>query len=255
MSKLLVSGLLLWLIAFPLLPYRELLLSAPVVGAFTLLALWYRDRAASHLGIFASLCLVAILLGAPGSQVVMGVGVVGCLMIGWTTPWLRDPIDWLSRGRIDRTVVALSLSFIVLSAAALVLWHELLEPDLQDIVQTFIPALPLGLLLSGGILFSMVNAAVEEAAYRGVLFSALRSTFGIGVAAHLGQALAFGTLHFHAGFPRGVIGVVLTVVYGLMMSVLRVRSQGMLVPWTVHVLIDIVIVVILLVITQGIKTA
>lgn len=245
-DKLLAGGLLLWLLAFPLLSSRELLLSAPVVGIFTFLVLWRQHRAASHLGIFASHCLVASLLGAPSSQVFLGLGVVGCLMIVWATPWLHGSIDWLSPGRLDRSVAALSISFVGLSAAALVLWHQLVHPDLRDIFQTFVPDLPLSLLLLGGLLFSMVNAAVEEAAYRGLVFSALRSTYGSGGIAHLGQAVAFGALHFHVGFPRGVIGVALAVVYGVMMSVLRVRSGGMLAPWAVHVLIDIAIVLILL---------
>ncbi len=237
---------MLWLIALPLLLYRELLLSAPVIGVMTILALWRRHRAASHLGVFASLCLLAILFGAPGSQVFLGFGVVGCLMIVWATPWLQGSIDWLSPGRLDRSVAALSLAFVGVSVAALVLWHQLLQPDLRDIFRTFVPDLPLSLLLLGGLLFSMLNAAIEETAYRGLVFSALKSTFGNGAIAHLGQAAAFATLHFHVGFPRGLIGVALAAVYGVMMSVLRVRSQGLLVPWIVHVLTDIAIVLILL---------
>ena len=249
-EKWLVGGLMLWLIVFPLMSYRVLLLCAPVVGVFTFLTLWRRHRAASHLGIFTSICLLGIILGAPGSQVFLGLSVIGCLMIVRATPWLRGSIDWLSLGRFDRSVAALSLAFVGASVAALILWHQLLQPDLRDILKTFIPDLPLWMLLLGGLLFSMANAAVEEVAYRGLVFSALQSTFGTGAIAHLGQAIAFGTLHFHAGFPRGVIGVALAAVYGLMMSVLRTRSQGILVPWAVHVLIDIAIVFILLFLTR-----
>lgn len=92
----------------------------------------------------------------------------------------------------------------------------------------------------------MTNAAVEEIAYRGVLLSALRSTFDSNVVALIGQAVAFGTLHFHVGFPRGAIGVALAVVYGGMMGILRLRSNGMLAPWAAHVVTDITIVAILL---------
>lgn len=245
-EKLLVGAMLLWLIVFPLVPRGGLLLLVPILGIMTLLALWRHHRAASHLGIFSSLCLVAILIGAPSSQLFLGLGIIGYGLIVWAIPWLRGPIDWLRLGRVDRTVVTLSLAFIVLSGVALVLWHQLLRPDLQDIFETFIPDLPVSMLLLGGIVFSMINAAVEEIAYRGVIFSALRATFAPSAVAHFGQALAFGTLHFQAGFPRGTIGVLLAVVYGLMMSVLRARSRGMLAPWAVHVLIDITIVAILL---------
>ena len=147
-------------------------------------------------------------------------------------------------------MVTLSLAFIVLSGVALVLWHQLLRPDLQDIFETFIPDLPLSMLLLGGILFSMINAAVEEIAFRGVIFSALRATFAQNAVAHFGQALAFGTLHFHAGFPRGTIGVLLAVIYWFMMSVLRARVRGMLAPWAGYVPIDITIVAILLILAR-----
>ena len=52
-EKLLVGAMLLWLIVFPLAPRGGLLLSAPILGIMTLLALWRHHRAASHLGIFS----------------------------------------------------------------------------------------------------------------------------------------------------------------------------------------------------------
>ena len=66
-EKLLVGAMLLWLTVFPLVPRGGLLLSAPILGIMTLLALWRHHRAASHLGIFSSLCLVTILIGALSS--------------------------------------------------------------------------------------------------------------------------------------------------------------------------------------------
>lgn len=60
----------------------------------------------------------------------------------------------------------------------------------------------------------MVNAAVEEGAYRGVILHALDSSLGPGFAALLLQALAFGAIHIR-GFPRGWVGVGLACIYGL----------------------------------------
>jgi uncharacterized protein len=97
------------------------------------------------------------------------------------------------------------------------------------------------LLVLGGLLFSIVNAAVEEGAYRGVIMAALDKSIGSGVASMLLQAAAFGILHIN-GFPRGWIGVGLASVFGVLMALIRRRSQGMIAPWAAHVCTDIVIV-------------
>jgi hypothetical protein len=90
----------------------------------------------------------------------------------------------------------------------------------------------------------MVNAAVEEGAYRGVILHALDRSLGTGFAALLLQALAFGAIHIR-GFPRGWIGVGLACIYGLLMGVIRRRAGGMFAPWIAHVFTDVVIAGIL----------
>ncbi len=102
------------------------------------------------------------------------------------------------------------------------------------------PAVPLALLIAGGLVFSMVNAAVEEGAYRGVFLHALDNSLGPGFAPLLLQALAFGAIHIR-GFPRGWLGVGLAFIYGLLMGVIRRRAGGMFAPWIAHVFTDIVI--------------
>jgi len=65
------------------------------------------------------------------------------------------------------------------------------------------------------VLFSLINAAVEEGAYRGVVVNAL-DRVRVPWQAEIVQALAFGLLHIH-GFPRGWIGVGLATIFGVMM--------------------------------------
>jgi LmbE family N-acetylglucosaminyl deacetylase len=84
--------------------------------------------------------------------------------------------------------------------------------------------------IAGGLIFSMVNAAVEEGAYRGVLMHGLDSALGRGPAALVLQALAFRALHVQ-GFPRGALGVGLASIFGLLMGIIRRRADGMLAPW------------------------
>jgi len=111
-------------------------------------------------------------------------------------------------------------------------------------VEAYVPDRPLGLLVAGGLIFSMVNAAVEEGAYRGVISHALDSSLGPGFAALLLQAIAFGAIHIR-GFPRGWFGVGLACIYGLLMGVIRRRAGGMFAPWIIHVFTDVVIAGIL----------
>jgi hypothetical protein len=103
--------------------------------------------------------------------------------------------------------------------------------------------------IAGGLIFSMVNAAVEEGAYRGVLMHGLDSALGRGPAALVLQALAFRALHVQ-GFPRGALGVGLASIFGLLMGIIRRRADGMFAPWLAHVFTDIVIAGIILVIAQ-----
>jgi membrane protease YdiL (CAAX protease family) len=131
-----------------------------------------------------------------------------------------------------------------LAAAALLLWFTLLRPNVADLVAQFLPPVAPIWILTGGVLFAAVNAAVEEGAYRGVVMWALEAQVGP-LAALLMQAAAFGTLHIH-GFPRGPVGVVLACIYGLMMGGIRLRCGGLLAPWAAHVGVDVVIVAILL---------
>ena len=50
------------------------------------------------------------------------------------------------------------------------------------------------------------------------------------------QAMAFAALHFQTGFPRGMVGVGLTFVYGMVLGELRRRADGLMAPFITHVL-------------------
>lgn len=56
------------------------------------------------------------------------------------------------------------------------------------------------------------------------------------------QAVAFATLHFLTGIPRGAGGIALAFVYGLLLGILRRRSGGMVVPVVAHTVTDLAIV-------------
>jgi membrane protease YdiL (CAAX protease family) len=141
--------------------------------------------------------------------------------------------------------------FAAVSGAMLLLWYVTARPDLADLVRTFIPAWPLWLLVPAAFAFAVVNAAVEEAAYRGVVLGSLDTARFPAAAALVLQAVAFSALHFRAGFPRGLVGVALTFMYGLALGALRRRAGGLMAPFVTHVLTDMVIVAIVLALVRA----
>jgi uncharacterized protein len=175
----------------------------------------------------------------PGAIALLGFGALAWIAPSWRSQW-----RWLERGRLDRRVFVAVLASVAVASTALLVWYLALRPDVSDIRSTMLPAWPVWTLVLGGIAFSMVNAAVEEALYRGLLLAALDRCLTSGIAALILQAAAFGLLHVH-GFPRGAAGVGLAAVYGLMMGYLRRATGGMVAPWLGHVLTDVAIVTIL----------
>jgi len=207
---------------------------------------WYkRCRAAAPFSTFCVIYFSLVLSGVRLFPVVLALGLLGYAVVVRGVPWLRGTATWARWGSFDATVRFLSIAAWLLAAAALVGWYVLLRPNIADIVKAYVPALPLGLLIAGGLIFSTVNAAVEEGAYRGVFLHALDSSLGPGFAALLLQALAFGAIHIR-GFPRGWLGVGLACIYGLLMGVIRRRAGGMFAPWIAHVFTDVVIAGIVL---------
>jgi hypothetical protein len=102
--------------------------------------------------------------------------------------------------------------------------------------------MPLWLLPLVAVVFALVNSAVEEAIFRGILLQALDSAVGAGIISLVIQAGLFGWLHYsEVGFPKGFLGVAMASVYGLFLGYLRYRSRGMLAPWLAHVGTDIAV--------------
>jgi len=245
LDALLVVSVTLLVTAAPLLPRKAAMGAASGIAVLAVLAWYKRCAAAAPYSIFCVVCLGLVFSGVRYFQVVLAVGLLGYAGVVRVVPWLRGTATWARCGSFDATIRFLCVCAWLLAAVALLSWYLLLQPNIADIVKAFVPALPLGLLIAGGLLFSMVNAAVEEGAYRGVILHALDSSLGPGFAALLLQAVAFGAIHIR-GFPRGLLGVGLAYIYGLLMGVIRRRAGGMFAPWIAHVFTDVVIAGIIL---------
>lgn len=122
-----------------------------------------------------------------------------------------------------------------ITPGALVAWVFLLEPDISDLTG-MIPDAPIWLLVIGGSLFALVNAALEEWVWRGLLQPALKAELGLIWAIAL-QAASFGLAHAH-GFPRGAVGVALAGSWAVVLGVLRHVAGGLLAPILAHIVAD-----------------
>lgn len=159
-------------------------------------------------------------------------------------PTLRKSLLWMRPGRFDKDIMVMVIATTALSGLALYLWHRALNLDLS-LHLGYMPHMPLWVYPLAGLGFAIGNATLEEFVFRGVVMQALDSAVGPGKASIIVQAWLFGAMHYLQGFPNGVWGLAMTVVYGIMLGAIRRRGQGMLAPWVAHVCADLVIFAIL----------
>ena len=151
---------------------------------------------------------------------------------------------WLQRGRRTPELPWLLVLIVVVTTSALVLWQHLFDGRPPQAYVDAAAGRPLWLLIVAGVGFSLVNAAVEEAVFRGVLQTALQEVAGPVVAVVV-QAVAFGTLHV-VGVPTGIVGAVMAGSWGLLLGLIRWRTRGLLAPYAAHVAADATIFCLLL---------
>jgi hypothetical protein len=224
----------------------------PAAGVVVLTVIAWRRRAAAvaSLGILAT-CGVALgLAGLGPQQVVFPIAFAVYAVVIRRTSWLRGSAGWLRRGLMSGRILILAAGIAAIASAALLAWYAVVRPDLADLVRTFVPNEPLWLLLPGALVFALLNAAIEEAAYRGVVLWALDAVLGPTAANVIAQAAAFATLHVH-GLPRGAIGVGMAFVYGLALGALCRKTGGLLAPWIAHVLTDVAVAALVLALARG----
>ncbi|UJR78794.1 CPBP family intramembrane glutamic endopeptidase [Sandaracinus amylolyticus] len=176
-------------------------------------------------------------------QPAMAIALGAFALLARSLPRLAPGPTWRARGEVPwlATLVVGGVTPI-----ALVLWLVVMQPDLGDVLRTYVPdETPLALMIAGGVVFAIVNAALEELIWRGVLQDRLEALVGP-VAAIVLQALSFGVAHAH-GVPRGVVGVVLAGTWAVMLGALRRHARGLVAPVIAHVIADATIATIVLV--------
>ena len=136
---------------------------------------------------------------------------------------------------------------VIVSIAALILWTMLTQPDLRRHL-ALLKAIPFWAYPFVAIGFAFLNAAMEEAVFRGIMLEALDSALGERGGSISLQAVSFAAFHYPSGFPNGVLGFLMVLVYGVMLGLIRRRSEGMIAPWVAHVAADLTIFITLAVV-------
>jgi len=98
-------------------------------------------------------------------------------------------------------------------------------------------------LIAAGLVFSVVNALLEEFIWRALLLRWLMAFMSPAGAVIL-QAISFGAAHF-MGFPSGFIGAGLAGIYAVMLGALAILSGGILAAILAHIVADGVIFTLL----------
>lgn len=215
---------------------------------------WLREIPAA-----LALVLAIALRKSPGPEVgwlVLVVGYTASLPLGvpWPAPmplalgflalcakrWPSLGAPRIERGRL---LMGLTLFAGLVTPGALYAWVQIMKPDLSDLTSQ-VPALPLPLLILGGVGFAISNALFEEWIWRGVLQPRLTDLWGPVWAIAL-QALSFGIAHLW-GFPRGLLGAALAGSWALLLGVVRHLSGGLLSVVLAHIVADAAIAAIVL---------
>lgn len=210
------------------------------------LALWSRDIHVVHVTLLALVWLAtAAMLPASGTwplHMLAPLLIYGAVVL--TVPALRRTLGWLRAGQWNASVAMLVAATVLVSGLGLVLWVAWWQPDLGGMI-AMMPDLPVWTYLLAALGFAALNAAMEEAVFRGILLEALDSALGEGWTPVIIQAGCFAALHFISGFPNGPVGLVMTFVYGIMLGVVRRQSRGILAPWLAHVAADLTVFALL----------
>lgn len=160
----------------------------------------------------------------------------------------RATFEWVRWGQVSTSMWVFVGITGIGSAIGLILWAAWTDnlgvgvQMMESVAHIPQPVLVLGLIP----VFAVFNAITEEAVFRGVLFTALARSSESPLLANVVQAAAFAAIHYVMGFPNGVIGYMLALVYGLLLGYLRDRTNGLLAPIVAHVIADLVIAYIVL---------
>ena len=139
--------------------------------------------------------------------------------------WLGidKPMGWRRLGLISALCISGGmLVFLVIGG----------RPSLASVAKA-LPFLPMVLVLAA------MNAFAEEVSFRGTLLAPLRNGVNQSQAVLLTSAF-FGIGHYY-GVPYGIVGVIMASALGWYLGKCMVETKGIVWPWLIHFLQDVLI--------------
>ena len=153
--------------------------------------------------------------------------------------FLSSVVRWGHIDRISKIWICLGSGVSVLALVVWAKWSDHLGSGVY-LFQTWKNS-PATLFFAVVPVFAIVNAFSEELFFRGLFQTVLKKSkfslfWTIGF-----QALSFALVHNSDGFPNGKVGTGMAFAFGLMLGYLRNRSQGLIVPFIIHFIADLLI--------------
>ena len=204
-----------------------------------------RQRAGSLHGLLflAVVSVVAFGFPPPSWPWYLFLPLLGYVIIVLAFPPLRRTAPLLSVGRLGGAPLACAAALAVLTSGVLLGFHALIRPDVIELGAR-LPVAAFGNIVLAGVCFSVVNAALEELIFRGVLWEVVADEWNPGLALLVTSAL-FGIGHLQ-GYPPGPLGAGLAGLYGVALGLLRWWAGGLGLTVACHVCADATIFGILL---------
>ena len=203
-----------------------------------------KHSASVHGGLLiAAGCAVALALPPLAWPWYLLLPVVAYAVVVCALPALRRTAPPIAVGRVGGAPLAFAAILSLTTTAALLGFHAWVGPEANDLAAR-LPVAAFGNLLLAGLCFSVVNAALEEVVFRGLLWGAVSDEWNSTVAL-TATAVLFGLGHWH-GYPHGPLGAILAGAYGLALGTLRWWTGGLALAVACHVCADATIFGLLL---------
>ena len=188
-----------------------------------------------------ALSLLPQLSQFPAIGMILIVGI--SFLIVYTLKPARVWASWARVGKFQISTILTIIGIGIISSLALIFWARWTDNlgiavKMAEGIRYYPKVLMVVLLIP---CFACLNALIEEIVYRGVLQEALSEGFTNKHLIVALQASAFAAFHFASGFPNGVSGYILTLLYGSVLGYLREESKGLLAPILCHILADLTI--------------
>lgn len=145
---------------------------------------------------------------------------------------IRETITWWKRDVVTKSLLWEMVLAVVIGSFGMY-WYLCTH---EDQLVRFLEMLPRGSflkILSLGLVFAGMNAAVEEFIIRGMIWNGLEKVISNPILLIVLQALIFGASHYF-GLPGGIVGVTMIFTWSLFIGYVRWKSGGLLAVIGLH---------------------